>query len=626
MTREAVREVMSSDRAAIYSVHGDTSCLHVHFEVSTVDSNGKIYAKPFDFRDWEKSMERLEIKYELERVVQRKAMEKDDPRREIKIKAPSRAELEIAVKDGTPSPKMEALRVLDAAKAEAKTMTQFMDMVEANEGYEIVPGSGTSKIAGYSLRCPDGVMIKGSDFGKSYSWGGIVKGGITYEQDRDFAAVDVRRKREHERAFGLHETAGPTLGADRAEPSPNPSSIGPASAPATPTVRGGNGDDPARNPSQSGNRFDAVIQRLRSATTAGKTGAIGNDQPGSFTDDAALRSGSQSGERNERSSDKTSAAAGRNQAASEREPRQPNGTGDIAGLYPDSRSNRGAIVNGAGQGSVRQGHDLGNNQGPERTAKPTAVPRYIAKQIEAWDRQCRALGLTDEDKIRVAVVGRKPGSVSGIPYPSPFSVGMQTSDARKAGEVYWTVSDVRKNIESGRMAAWNRDRDILITPYSETHHYVFVDDTKPDALKKAGYTPCLVQETSKDNYQAVLKVPKSKDDTELVAINRLCLNINRRLGDAGAGYADHSFRLAGFAIVSQGVTVISPRLTCAKANSTNPAKRRQQSLKTGGTRSVRNAKTRTASLHMLPKSASGETWHGSKRTRQTQIAGLSRVP
>jgi len=384
---------------------------------------------------------------------------------------------------------MEALRVLDAAKAEAKTMTQFMDMVEANEGYEIVPGSGTSKIAGYSLRCPDGVMIKGSDFGKSYSWGGIVKGGITYEQDRDFAAVDVRRKREHERAFGLHETAGPTLGADRAEPSPNPSSIGPASAPATPTVRGGNGDDPARNPSQSGNRFDAVIQRLRSATTAGKTGAIGNDQPGSFTDDAALRSGSQSGERNERSSDKNIGSSGRNQAASEREPRQPNGTGDIAGLYPDSRSNRGAIVNGAGQGSVRQGHDLGNNQGPERTAKPTAVPRYIAKQIEAWDRQCRALGLTDEDKIRVAVVGRKPGSVSGIPYPSPFSVGMQTSDARKAGEVYWTVSDVRKNIESGRMAAWNRDRDILITPYSETHHYVFVDDTKPDALKKRDTRP-----------------------------------------------------------------------------------------------------------------------------------------
>lgn len=124
---------------------------------------------------------------------------------------------------------------------------------------------------------------------------------------------------------------------------------------------------------------------------------------------------------------------------------------------------------------------------------------------------------------------------------------MQTAETRKEGEVFWTVSDVRKNIESGRMAAWNKDRDILITPYSNDHHFVFVDDTKPDALKKAGYTPCLVQESSKDNYQAVLKVPKSKDDTELVAINRLCLNINRRLGDAGAGYADHSFRLAGFA-------------------------------------------------------------------------------
>lgn len=124
---------------------------------------------------------------------------------------------------------------------------------------------------------------------------------------------------------------------------------------------------------------------------------------------------------------------------------------------------------------------------------------------------------------------------------------MQTADARKESEVFWTVDDVRKNIQAGRMAAWNKDRDILITPYSETHHYVFVDDTKPDSLKKAGYTACLVQETSKDNHQAVLKVPKAKDDTELTAINRLCLNINRMLGDEGAGYADHSFRLAGFA-------------------------------------------------------------------------------
>lgn len=221
ITREAVVEVMGADRPVLYAVHGDTDCLHVHFLASSVDSKGRIYAKPYDFREWERSMEKLEIKYELERVIQRKALA-DDPRREIKIKAPSRAELEIAVKEGTPSPKMLALDVLNRAKEQARTMTEFMDAVEANEGYEIVPGSGTEKIAGYKLRCPDGVMIKGSDFGKSYSWGGIVKGGITYEQDRDFEAVDQRREREKRRAFGIDPETGSTIVPDRTEPVPNP--------------------------------------------------------------------------------------------------------------------------------------------------------------------------------------------------------------------------------------------------------------------------------------------------------------------------------------------------------------------------------------------------------------------
>jgi len=41
ITRQAVKEVMPGDRPVLYAVHGDSTCLHVHFLASSVDSHGK---------------------------------------------------------------------------------------------------------------------------------------------------------------------------------------------------------------------------------------------------------------------------------------------------------------------------------------------------------------------------------------------------------------------------------------------------------------------------------------------------------------------------------------------------------------------------------------------------------
>ncbi len=53
ITRAAVQEVMPGDRPTLYAVHGDSTCLHVHFLASSVDAQGKIWNPRHDFRLWE---------------------------------------------------------------------------------------------------------------------------------------------------------------------------------------------------------------------------------------------------------------------------------------------------------------------------------------------------------------------------------------------------------------------------------------------------------------------------------------------------------------------------------------------------------------------------------------------
>ena len=95
---------------------------------------------------------------------------------------------------------------------------------------------------------------------------------------------------------------------------------------------------------------------------------------------------------------------------------------------------------------------------------------------------------------------------------------------------------------------WN----VYITPLSETHHYLVVDDLEGDNQGRfagLGYRPALVQETSPGNRQAVLRVPVDREnlpDDERAAANAWVRQVNRDIGDPKFTGAVHPFRLAGF--------------------------------------------------------------------------------
>jgi hypothetical protein len=194
IAQRAVADVMPGERPVLYSVHGDTDCLHVHIAAATTGADGKIASKAFDFRAWERSMERLELEYGLERVKQRAAMAKEDPTRSIYFKAKTRAETEIEKRTGKKSPRMIAQDILKVGREQAKTMTNFADYIESR-GLEFIPNGKSGRCAGYSVKCHDGIIIKGSGFGKGLSFGGLVKAGVSYDEIRDNAAIESRRAR-----------------------------------------------------------------------------------------------------------------------------------------------------------------------------------------------------------------------------------------------------------------------------------------------------------------------------------------------------------------------------------------------------------------------------------------------
>ena len=116
-------------------------------------------------------------------------------------------------------------------------------------------------------------------------------------------------------------------------------------------------------------------------------------------------------------------------------------------------------------------------------------------------------------------------------------------------ERFFTVNDILDSIEKLRMEnakKWN----VFITPIDCDHHYLVVDDVPTieavAEFKKLGYTPCLVQLSSKNSIQCILKIPKIIGNNEQKFANKLVVELNTKYGDKKFQGVIHPFRLAGF--------------------------------------------------------------------------------
>lgn len=155
-----------------------------------------------------------------------------------------------------------------------------------------------------------------------------------------------------------------------------------------------------------------------------------------------------------------------------------------------------------------------------------------AKKIVV-DQQLNAL---DCEKYRITVMwvnekGEKVG----------WNLG---KDKNGGPEKYFTKEDIINKIPE--LEIINHDKNVFITPIDDEFHYILIDDLKDEGqrVKEMGLTPCLIQKTSDNSTQAVLKVPKGKVDKNKA--NEFFKSINREIGDSKITGLKHPFRLAGF--------------------------------------------------------------------------------
>lgn len=194
----------------VVTKHTDTEHPHIHILANRVSMAGEVVSDSRDYQRQEAIMRRLERKYGLKEVT---------PSREAERRAPTKGEIECAVRTGKPSAKMALQKFVDKALHNQPDYAEFTRRLEKS-GVEVLPNvASTGRISGISYRHND-IIMKGSDLGKGYSWAGLQKRGLTYEQDRS-PSPDGRGR--HAEAV---ERSSPTAGRDSCTESPERRGVG----------------------------------------------------------------------------------------------------------------------------------------------------------------------------------------------------------------------------------------------------------------------------------------------------------------------------------------------------------------------------------------------------------------
>lgn len=163
----------------------------------------------------------------------------------------------------------------------------------------------------------------------------------------------------------------------------------------------------------------------------------------------------------------------------------------------------------------------------------------VQKKEAAWQEQSAALGA---EFYRITIVERTQAA-------RRMNVGKGKGKGKNGEEKFYTAEEVRDMIP--KLEFWNaRGNDIYVTPIDPHFHYVLVDDLTISGKRyvEENYSPVLIQTSSKENWQAVIKVPRAENTKEeQSAANELMRKINIESGgDSKISAVVHPFRMVAF--------------------------------------------------------------------------------
>ncbi len=190
--REYLRGMGLDNNQYVMTRHTDTEHEHIHILANRIRFDGQVTTDSHDYRRQEVLMRKIENDYALQQL---------EPSLEAERKAPTKDEIECAIRTSEPSTRQQLQQLCDGAAKDCQSMSQYIDRLE-HVGVQVVPVLQLEgeKLSGLSYRL-DEVTMKGSDLGRGYTPSGLNKRGIEYEKDRDFETVSRARERAEDRAL-----------------------------------------------------------------------------------------------------------------------------------------------------------------------------------------------------------------------------------------------------------------------------------------------------------------------------------------------------------------------------------------------------------------------------------------
>lgn len=491
-----------SDHQYVAVRHSDTGKDHVHIVASRIGLDGSLYHGKYEALNAIQLTQELELKYGL--TVTKGLLDGPAP-----VATPSKNEMEMSIRTGDAPPRVVLQQLVDAALSQPCSIFDFIERLEtAGVGVRANVAS-TGKMNGFSFEYA-GIPFKASDLGKSYGWKSLQERGVEYDQARDGAALIARANRSGRAGGSVDDRGSGSVDSDV-------EAIGGVGGKSI-SVAGGlprGGELAGRHPNSDGAGDGGAPNR-----GAGR-GAGGRDS-------------------REHSSDVSPAGgADVGHSGGEVQPVADNLGQRTEGGDQGIKTNIGSqppVINAGGARPVRRsgfGGRVDTGGDTDGLSPQSAAHR---SKLTAWTQQAAAL---QSPHYRLTLTSRVEGQ-------STFNVGK--GRAADGGEEFYTAEDVAQRIPylSAKNAA---GFDVYLTPIDPNHHYLVIDDMTPtslSSLRREGYEPALVQQSSADNLQAILRVPKLPSKFEQRAANQLVVTLNQQYGDPKFSGVIHPFRMAGF--------------------------------------------------------------------------------
>lgn len=182
--------------------HGDG---HVHIAASRIKRDGSVVSDQHDYRRSEAIIRQIEKDFGLTAVEsshlldQEKAMDHH--------KAPGRGQIIYSEVSGEAPPAMRVAALIDGIIQGDASVSEMIERLE-DAGIAVHPNVASSgRVSGLAYEL-GGVRVTSKSMGRGFTWANLQKRGLSYEPDRDDAAVCQARSRRQAEAAAALEGGG----------------------------------------------------------------------------------------------------------------------------------------------------------------------------------------------------------------------------------------------------------------------------------------------------------------------------------------------------------------------------------------------------------------------------------